>query len=164
MIQKINGVFWEREKLLAFFFEVSLCLVVLSMFNSGGEKCVDFLPYYWISAQEYGILTFSIFLGFLSLWLYSIKEREKDFSILKMLGITQMELQRELQLELLKFQIKATSVPVVLYIVFLFTLGERISVLAVIESFFRIHFDLQILLGVIGWFRLRQIKISVSEP
>lgn len=103
--------------MLAFFFEVSLCLVVLSVFNSE-EKCVDFLPYYWINAQEYGILSFSIFLGCLSLWLYSIREREKDFSILKMLGIKQMKLQMELHFELLKFQIKASSVPVAFYVFF----------------------------------------------
>lgn len=97
MICKINAVFWKQEKILAFFFQVSLSLIVLSVFHSC-EKPVKFLPFYWVDAQEYGMLSFSIFLGSVSLWIYSIKEREKDYAVLKMLGIGQMKLQRQLQL------------------------------------------------------------------
>ena len=162
MVHKVNTMFWKKEKMLAFFESLSLCLVVLSVFCISDKKSV-FLPYYWFSGQEYGILAFSIFLGFLFLWLYGIKEREKDYVILKMLGITQIKLQKELHLELLKFQI-TTIFPAVLYAVFFLIIGEEIQIFAVMKSFFRIHLDLHLLFGVIGFIRLSRIKITASEP
>lgn len=81
-----------------------------------------------------------------------------------MLGVNQIILYRELQVELLKFQMKATVIPVVIYMAFFVVIGEKISVLAMLTSFFRIHFDLQILLGIINWIRLKQIKTVAPEP
>lgn len=163
MVKKVNAAFWKSERMLLYFLCISLLLVVLSVINLD-RRCVDFLLLYWIKKQEYGIIAFSIFLGFLSLWLYSIKEREKDYRILKMLGVNQIILYRGLQVELLKFQMKATIIPVVLYVAFFVVIGEKISVLAMLASFFRIHFDLQILLGIINWIRLKQIKTVAPEP
>lgn len=163
MVHKVNKMFWKRERLLAFFESLSLCLIVLSVFCINDKKSI-FLPYYWLTGQEYGILAFSIFLGFLFLWLYGIKEREKDYAILKMLGIPQRNIQTKLHLELLKFQITATVFPVIFYAIFCIIIGENIQVLAVMKIFFRIHLDLHLLLGVIGWIRLSRIKITVSEP
>ena len=163
MVKKVNAAFWKSERMLLYFLCISLLLVVLSVINPD-RRCVDFLLLYWIKKQEYGIIAFSIFLGFLSLWLYSIKEREKDYRILKMLGVNQIILYRELQVELLKFQMKATIIPVVLYVTFFVVIGEKISVLAMLASFFCIHFDLQILLGIINWIRLKQIKTVAPEP
>lgn len=81
-----------------------------------------------------------------------------------MLGVNQIILYRGLQVELLKFQMKVTIIPVVLYVAFFVVIGEKISVLAMLASFFRIHFDLQILLGIINWIRLKQIKTVAPEP
>ena len=77
MIKKVNAAFWKSERMLLYFLCISLLLVVLSVINPD-RRCVDFLLLYWIKKQEFGIIAFSIFLGFLSLWLYSIKEREKE--------------------------------------------------------------------------------------
>ena len=77
MVKKVNAAFWKSERMLLYFLCISLLLVVLSVINPD-RRCVDFLLLYWIKKQEYGIIAFSIFLGFLSLWLYSIKEREKE--------------------------------------------------------------------------------------
>ncbi len=163
LVKKVNAAFWKSERMLLYFLCISLLLVVLSVI-SPDRRCVDFLLLYWIKKQEYGILSFSIFLGFLSLWLYSIKEREKDYRILKMLGINQLILYKELQVELLKFQMKATIIPIIVYAAFFVGIGEKISVLVMFKSFFRIHFDLQILLGIIDWIRLKQIKTVAPEP
>lgn len=136
-----------------FFCNISLCLFVISilLLNKKYETC--FL-YEWMKGEEIGILSFSIFLGYLFVWYYSIEERKREFSVLQMLGISRWKLQWNLQLELFRFQVFVTILLILLFV----HIGSEIIWLRLLKSILRVHLELQIFMGGIVWILLQQTK------
>lgn len=148
-------IFWQKEKILRFFYVLSLTLVtgVILLFYGDSIKKCSFT--YWVKSGMYGMLVLSILIGFFIVWLQCLEERKEDFAILYRLGVKKSILVLTLQLEVFLFQIISTMCAIFLLVIFIFLVGGY-EILNLIVGAMLIQLELQIILTAITCIYIRK--------
>lgn len=143
-------IFWKKEKLLSFFYNVNLILFFVTMLIFWGDIPRKCSLIYCIKGGMYGVLCLSILIGFFMVWGQSLEERKEDFIILRRLGIRKRLLVLTLQWEMLLFQIISSIGAILLMVILSFFIGEY-EVRILIAAGIRINLELQLISPLITW-------------
>lgn len=142
-----NKIFWEKEKILAFFYIISLILLFSAMLLFFGHSVKDCSFIFCVKSGIYGGLCLSVLIGFFIVWLQSLEERKQDFVILSRIGVRKSILILSLQLETLLFQFFSCIGALLLVEVFIL-LMEEYEMMVVCMCAVRLQCELQVIMAV----------------
>lgn len=139
--------FWKKEKILAFFYLLSSMLLFSTMLLFFGHSIKDCSFIFCLKNGMYGGLCLSILIGFFIVWLQSLEERTKDFSILHSLGVKKRILVLSIQMESFLFQMVSGIVALLFVSIFIFLMDEY-ALFTLCMCTVRLQLELQIIMAV----------------